>query len=106
MKLIDRRTADGSRQFVCLPKTASWSALRRHVATLPGAEVAGCEADGPAFPWLGFTYRGHSFTVRQQGEEFHFFVADPRCPDLSLYQVAAHCAELLAGRPPENPAKY
>jgi len=99
MKLIDRRTIDGSRHFVCLPRSASWQALCEHVALLPGLEIVNFVADGPAEAWLGFTYRGHRFAVRHEGQEFHFFVDDPRCSDLSLYQVAAHCEGLL-GNPP------
>ena len=101
MKLIDRRTTDGSRHFVCLPMSASWQALCEHVAAFLGVEDVNFVAAGPAKAWLGFTYRGQRFTVRHEGQEFHFFVADPLCPDLSLYQIAAHCEELL-GNPPRG----
>ena len=97
MKLIDVRTSDGSRQFVCLPNSATRQALREHVALLPGLEVVNFVAEGRAEAWLAFTYFGHRFAVRNGGGEFCFFVSDPRCSDLILYQVAAHCEQLLGG---------
>jgi hypothetical protein len=46
---------------------------------------------------IDFDYRGFRYFVRSNGREFCFFVGDPQCPDLGLYELAAHCERLLAG---------
>jgi len=102
MRLIDVRSSDGSRHFARLPKTAPWDALREHVARLSGVETVSLVVPGPIGPWLDFTFRGHFFRVHNGGQEFHFFVRDPRCSDVSLYQVASHCEKLLADPPADS----
>jgi hypothetical protein len=95
MKLIDFRTADGSRHFACLPKKASWEALQEHIAQLPGLLVEQFSPGKSAGPCLSFSFRGHRFVVHDGGHEYHFFVRDPRCSDLSLYQLAYQCEQIL-----------
>jgi hypothetical protein len=101
MRLIDARTTDGSRQFARLRKGATLQALRDHAALLPGLSIVSCFPGHADAGWFEFTYRGHSFAVRNGGSAYCFFVKDPRCPDISLYQVACHCEQLLAGAPNE-----
>jgi hypothetical protein len=95
MRLIDLRTADGSRQFARLPKAAAWDTLREHFARLPGLEIINFVVERVPTPWLDFIYRGHRFTVRDAGEEVWLMVADPQCSDVLLYETAAHCEQLL-----------
>ena len=95
MKLIDIRTADGSRHFVGLPKRVPWQALRDHLSELHGSQVVHFVTGGPSEAWLDFSYRGHRFAVRNGGAEYHFFVSDPLCSDMDLYQVACHFQGLL-----------
>ncbi len=97
MQLIDRRTEDGSRHFVSLPKASTWQALCEHILLLPGAEITNFVAAGAAAAWIDFTYQDHRFSVSLQGGDFCFVVRDPQCPDLILYQVASHCEKLLGG---------
>jgi hypothetical protein len=92
MQLIDIRTSDGSRHFVRLPKHVSWKALCEHIGLLPGDNFF---SNWIAQPRLEFTFRGHRFTVRDSGREFHFYVCDPRCSDVALYQLAYYCEQLL-----------
>jgi hypothetical protein len=99
MKLIDVRTADGSRHFACLRRTATWQAVGGHLALLPGAEVLNFIVHGVAEAWLDFAYHQHRFSIRQHGEECWFSVRDPQCSDLRLYQVAAHFEALLGDSP-------
>ena len=95
MRLIDHRTEDGSRHFASLPKSCTWHALRDHVLLLPGAEIVNFVADRVKQAWIDFTYRDHRFSVNHREGKFCFYVCDPLCPDLILYQVASHCEGLL-----------
>lgn len=101
MRLIDRRTDDGSRHFTSLPEGSSWYALRAHILLLRGAEIANFIVEGVAEPWLDFTYHDHRFSVRREGGQLGFFVRDPQCPDVTLYEVASHCERLLGSPPAE-----
>jgi hypothetical protein len=94
MELIDLRTADGSRQFAVMPGGISWAALCRHVAGLEGAEVTGFLPPGPVPGRIEFRYGGHRFQVRAENGHLVYLVSDPACPDLTVFRVAAHCAEL------------
>ena len=95
MRLIDVRTSDGSRHFTCLPKTCDWKQLRDHVVQLEGLEIVNLVIDRRSDPWFDFTFRGHRFLVRNGGPDYHFFVRDPQCSDMDLFQVAMHCERLL-----------
>ena len=95
MKLIDFRTTDGSCHFACLASTATRQALRDHIALLTGAEIVEDSANCREGDLLVFTFRGHRFSVSNSDGEFRFFVADPQCPDVLLYQVAVYCEVLL-----------
>ncbi len=95
MRLFDVRTADGSRQFARLRRTADWEALRDHLALLPGVRIVSLVGGRAPAPWLDFTYCGHRFTIRDAGTKLSLIVADPQCSDVILYAVAAHCAQLL-----------
>ena len=95
MKLIDRRTDDGSRHFACLPKTADWETFRDHLAQLPDLRVTNFVPKGIVEPWIDFAYQGHQFVVREQRGEVWFFVDNPQCCDLLLYQVVLHSQGLL-----------
>jgi len=94
MRLIDLRTADGSRQFACLPQDVAWDAVRDHALRLPDAQVIGFVGEEIAPPWLDFSFRGHRFVVHGRHGQLQFFVRQPHCPDLILFQVAQHFAEL------------
>ena len=95
MKLIDLRTDDGSRHFTRLPKTASVEDLREHLATMEGVGIGDLTGSGPAQRHLEFSYQDHQFWIRLDRQHFHFFVRNPQCSDVHLYQVALHCLKLL-----------
>jgi len=95
MKLIDRRTDDGSRHFVCLPAGTDWHTLRDHIPDLPGAELADHLPNGVSQVRIGFTYRGHHFAVSEQQGEYRLFVRDPQCSDVTLYRVGRHFEDML-----------
>lgn len=95
MKLIDQRTADGSRHFAHLPQAASWTALRDRVALLPDAQLLNFVSERVAHGWLDFSFRQHRFLINARKGQFHLFVDDPQCPDLILFQVASHFETLL-----------
>jgi hypothetical protein len=95
MKLIDERTPDGSRHFARLPKIAAWEVVRDHVLLLGNARVVNYVAEGPAEPWLDFTFRGHRFLIHSHGNQFRLSVRDPQCSDLILYEVGLHFERLL-----------
>jgi hypothetical protein len=95
MRLIDVRTSDGSRHFACLPKTCDWKKLRDHIGQLQGLEFVNLVVGRPEDPWCDFTFRGPRFLIRNGGPYYHFFVGDPQCSDLLLFQVALHCERLL-----------
>jgi hypothetical protein len=98
MKLIDERTPDGSRYFAELPKIAPWETVRDHVLLLGSAKVVNYVADGPAQPWLDFTFRGHRFLLHSHENRLRLFVRDPQCSDLILYEVGVHFERLLGDR--------
>jgi hypothetical protein len=95
MQLIDRRIEDGSRHFVSLPHSRTWEELCEHILLMPGAEITNFVVAGVTEAWMEFTFRAHRFSVKDRSGEFCFLVRDPQCPDLSLYEVASHCEELL-----------
>ena len=97
MELIDFRTTDGSRHFARLPNGATWDALGEHISLLFGAEIVNLVAGRREKAWMDFAYRGHRFSVSRHDGLLHFFVCDPLCPDVILFQVAAHCEKLLGG---------
>ncbi|MEN6457609.1 MAG: hypothetical protein ABFC63_01655 [Thermoguttaceae bacterium] len=94
MKLIDQRTANGSRYFSQLANAANWSGVRDHTLRLPGVKIANCVEPGPADPWLDFFFRGHRFVIHGRQQSLHLFVDDPQCSDLILYQVGRHFEQL------------
>jgi hypothetical protein len=97
VKLIDLRTADGSRLFSRLPKVVAWPLLRDHLAALPGSHAISSVIESNDQPRLEFSYAGHRFVIRNAGGHFCFYVSDPLCNDLKLFRVVAHCENLLAG---------
>ena len=97
MRLLDIRAADGSRQFAALPESASWRALREHVALLPGARVTAFVSDEVTEAWLDFAYGGHDFSINDQFGEYWLFVREPGAPEALLGEVAVHCERLLGG---------
>jgi hypothetical protein len=94
MRLIDLRTDDGSRQFACLPQNAPWDAVRDHALRLPDAQIVSFASEEIGLPWLDFSFRGHRFLVHGRHGQLHFFVRQPHCSDLILFQVAQHFTEL------------
>jgi hypothetical protein len=90
---------DGSRHFGDLPQTASWYALRDHVARITGAEVTGFVTDHVTEAWIDFTYKGHRFSVNDQYGDYWFFVEDPACPNDILNEVLFYCSLLLLTKP-------
>lgn len=95
-KLTDFRTHDGARQFLSLPQSQLWYAVRDHVAKLNGATLTGFVCDDVTEAWIDFTCQEHSFTINDQYGEYWFFANDPECPESILRLVAAHFAKLLA----------
>ena len=95
MKLIDERTPDGSRHFARLPRIAPWKVVRDHVLSLGSARVVNDVGEGPAEPWLDFTFRGHRFLIHCHENQFRLTVRDPQCSDLLLFQVGLHFQRLL-----------
>jgi hypothetical protein len=94
MRLLDERTGDGSRLFVRLPKRTTWQQFRDHVTTLPGAELASPVPGDVPSALFAFTYGGQRFMVGNGGDPYCLFVSDPRCGDVRLYNVTAHCEKL------------
>ena len=94
MKLIDERTPDGSRHFAQLPKLATWETVRDHVQLLGCARVVNY-VEGPAQPWLDFTFRGHRFLIHSHENQLRLFVRDPQCSDLILNEIGLHFERLL-----------
>ncbi|MCE5268805.1 MAG: hypothetical protein LLG00_13070 [Planctomycetaceae bacterium] len=95
MILIDERTADGSRRFGELSRTAAWENICQHTLLLPGAEIGHCMRHEVAGTWLHFTFNGHRFRVHDRCDHLHLYVDDPLCSDLVLYQVGRHFELLM-----------
>ncbi len=95
MKLIDVRTADGSRHFLRMPKAFSAQAIAEYLTGLEGARLLCFMAGGITEAHVNFTYQGYRFQVRNGGQEYLFFVDDPSCPDVLLLGVAYHFHQLL-----------
>jgi hypothetical protein len=89
MKLLDERTADGSRHFASLPKITPWEVVQGHVLLLGGAKLVNCVDRAPPI-WLDFDFRGHRFVVHRHDNQIQLFVRDPGCSDLILYEVGRH----------------
>ena len=98
MRLIDKRTRDGSRRFARLPWAAAWADVRDHALLLPNAEIVNFVDLGYAQPWLDFHFRRHRFLIRVRNGLLRLSVRDPQCPDLILYEVGHHFERLL-GKP-------
>lgn len=99
MRLIDRRTDDGSRHFASLPKTEDLGVLRDRLAQCPDVRIIESAHEEIARPWIDFFYQGHRFSIRQRGEEAWFFVNNPQCSDIMLYKIVAYCREKMAAGP-------
>ena len=95
MKLIDKRTRDGSRHFATLPQIVTWGGVCDHILLLPGAETINFIADWPGRAWIDFQFRQHRFAINARIGLFRLFVRDPQCPDLILYQVGCHFERLI-----------
>ncbi len=96
MKLIDVRTADGSRHFLRMSKGCPAQALVEHLMGLDGARLLCFFAGGVTEARVDFTYHGYRFQIRNGGQEYLFFVDDPSCPDVLLLGVAYHFHQLLS----------
>ena len=96
MKLIDVRTADGSRHFLRMPKAFSAQAIAEHLTGLEGARLLCFFAGGVTEAYVDFTYQGYRFQIRNGGQEYLFFVDDPSCSDVLLLGVAYHFHQLLS----------
>ncbi len=90
MRLFDERTRDGSRHFASLPQGASWGSLCDWILLLPNAEIVNFTTGAQAQAWLDFHFRGHRFSIVARDGQLHFYVRDPQCPDLILYQIGCH----------------
>jgi hypothetical protein len=44
---------------------------------------------------MDFSFRGYNFAVNNQMGNYWFFAEDPACPEEILFEIAAHCEELL-----------
>jgi hypothetical protein len=95
MKLIDIRTHNGSRHYLCLPKDTDWNALYELAIQLPDAKIVQFTGEESTQPQLIFSFRGHHFLIRSQSNQLQFLVRDPNCSDLIVYQVARHFCEML-----------
>jgi hypothetical protein len=95
MKLIDIRTRDGSRHFLSLPQLAAWIVLRRHALQLPQLKILNFMEGDDLQARLEFSFLGHRFLIQHIDRQHHFFVNDPDCSDLIVYQVARHFSQLI-----------
>jgi hypothetical protein len=94
MKLIDIRTRDGSRHFLSLPQSTAWIAVRGHAMRLPQLEILNFVDSEDLQARLEFLFLGHRFLIQGIDRQHHFFVSDPNCSDLIVYQVARHFSQL------------
>jgi len=93
--LLNTEMHDGSRMFATLPEThdlesPQWHLLRNRIEQLPGARLEGFLTDDVTEAWIDFAYRGHQFSLNNQGGEWWFFVTTPSCPDDVLRDVVEH----------------
>jgi hypothetical protein len=95
MKLLDERLPDGSRHFSRLPSTVDWKRVRDHVPLLPEAKIVNFIDSEMSSAWLDFSFRGHRFLIKIYDGLLHFFVDDPLCSDLILFQVGRHFEQLM-----------
>ncbi len=96
MKLLDERTLDGSRHFARLPKIAPWEVVRDHALLLGDAKLINeVGENGAVRPRFDFTFRGHRFLIHSHENQFLFFVSEPQCSDLILFEVGLHFERLL-----------
>ncbi|MBN1394073.1 MAG: hypothetical protein JW959_03520 [Pirellulales bacterium] len=95
MRLIDERTADGSRRFSRLSCAADWDGIRGHVMQLSGAETINFTNEESGIRRLDFSFRGRRFLIHRQDGRIHLYVDDPQCSDLILFQVCRHFEQLL-----------
>jgi hypothetical protein len=96
MRLLDERTADGSRHFAQFSRAVAWNRIRDHAMLLGGAKIVNSIDGEIAAPWLDFLFRGHRFLIRGHGDQLRLSVYDPQCPDLLLFEVGVHFERLLA----------
>ena len=90
MKLIDERTADGSRCFARLPRMGGWATFCRHAGLLADIEWAPpIDGDLPQGR-IAFCLGGQQFQAACHNGTIRLIVCDPLCPDVLLYQVARH----------------
>lgn len=84
--------------FVDFPEVIFFDEFGDHVEKLPGAEVKEFEVDGTIEIWLEFTFRDQHFYVNNRFGDYWFYVADPKCPEPVLLEVADHFRKLLEKR--------
>lgn len=94
MRLIDERTADGSRCFARLSSDAVWRGVCEHLLRLPGVESAPSPGGEFTSSKLDFHFRGYRFQMALRDGELFLIVRDPLCSDLLLCQIAYHLSEL------------
>ena len=92
MRLLDSGD-DGSRHFIDMPHVADWTVIGRQVLQWNGAKIINSVAlvlqRGSISPSAGTASLSKATAM-----PLRFFVADPQCPDLILYEVAQHFERL------------
>jgi hypothetical protein len=84
--------------FCKFPQTRLGCEIRERLVELPGVAVTDA-IDAPiAGSWIEFTFRGHSFTINEESEEFVFYVEDGDCPAAVLAEVAGHFDLFFSGQ--------
>jgi hypothetical protein len=95
---IKHRMSNGSLHFLSLPEKESGDSLRKHLASLPGAEITEFVTDQVREVWIYFSFRGQEFTLNNKWGEYWFCVRDPSCPESVLEEIALHCSTSLRGQ--------
>lgn len=83
--------------FVDFPEVIFFDDFADHLEELFGVEITRFEADGTIEMWLEFDFRGHHFFVNNRFGDYQFFVADKKCPEPVLLEIANHFRQLLEG---------
>lgn len=86
---------ENARHFVDFPEVIFFDDFADHIEELFGAEITEFGADGTFEMWLEFTFSNHRFFVNNKLGDYQFYVADEKCPDEILLEIANHFRKLL-----------
>lgn len=94
-ELKETNLTDGVRHFVDFPEVIFFDDFYIHLQDLFGVEIMRFEADGTIGVWLEFIFRKHKFFVTNHLGDYQFYVADDKCPEEILLEIANHFRQLL-----------